>query len=402
MNVILVNQFYPPDQAPTGTVLHDVARTLVNRGHHVQVIASNRAYNARATYLLRETRDAVSVVRVRATGFGRRTAPGRLLDYCSFVVMCAMQLLLQRPKPDLVVSMTTPPFLGVIVKCVAALRNSRHAHWVMDLYPDVMVAHGMIAQGGIASRMMAALTRFSLKGSAGVLAIGPDMAGRLSTYTASPIDTVPLWGRASQFAPPDTDAITSYRAAHGWQREDIVFMYSGNMGLGHRLNEFLSMAEKTSERADIRWVFCGDGSRRTEVAHFIALHPDAHIELLPYAEADRLHTHLAAADVHLVSLDASWAGCMVPSKLQGAFASGRPVIFIGDPDSSAGRWIQDGPAGWVVPQGDAATLLDAVNAACAPAERQLRGQNAIAYAREHFEVTTNTKHITARLESYLS
>ncbi len=402
MNVILVNQFYPPDQAPTGTVLQDVACALVKRGHTVRVITSNRAYNAQATFPTRETREGVSVVRVRATGFGRGTALGRLIDYCSFVIMCSARLLTLRPRPDVILSMTTPPLLGLIVKCVAALRRTQHVHWIMDLYPDVMVAHGMLAPSGLATRLMAALTRFSLRGSAGVLAIGPDMTALASAYTSSPIDTVPLWGRASQFDPPDTDAIASYRSARGWQPDDIVFMYSGNMGRGHRFQEFLATADQTRDRTHLRWAFCGDGSRRPEAEQFAADHPDARIELHPYAATNQLHTHLASPDVHLVSLDAAWKGCMVPSKLQGAFASGRPVVYIGDPESSAARWIQDGRAGWVVPENDATALLEAVDAACNPMERQSRGHNALAYAREHFEGTTNTARIAARLESYIA
>lgn len=400
MNITLVNQFYPPDQAPTGAMLHDLAQTLVARGHTVHVITSNQAYNARASFPLREERDGVRISRVRASGFGRGTAIGRLVGYGSFVTMCSVRLLAAKPKPDLILAMTTPPFLGLIVKIAAALRGARHVHWIMDLYPDVMVAHGMLKRNGLMARATGAMTRFSLRGSAGVLAIGPDMADRISAYTTSPVDCIPLWGKSALFAAPDPAAIEMYRTSRGWKVDDIVFMYSGNMGRGHRLSEFLDMASETKARDDVRWVFCGDGSRQPDVKRFLERHADCGVELHPYADVDKLQTHLASADVHLVSLDAAWKGCMVPSKLQGALASGRPVIYIGALDSSAGHWVQEGNAGWVVPEDDRASLADAVDCACDSGQRQSRGAHAATFAREHFDGATNTARIADRLESY--
>ena len=45
MQILLLNQFYPPDVAPTGQVLHDLARVLVGRGHQVRVVCSRRSYD---------------------------------------------------------------------------------------------------------------------------------------------------------------------------------------------------------------------------------------------------------------------------------------------------------------------------------------------------------------------
>jgi hypothetical protein len=65
---LLLNQFYPPDIAPTGQVLHDVAVNLVSKGHTVTVICSNRSYDARTVYPPRETIAGVEVRRVGGLG----------------------------------------------------------------------------------------------------------------------------------------------------------------------------------------------------------------------------------------------------------------------------------------------------------------------------------------------
>jgi glycosyltransferase involved in cell wall biosynthesis len=170
------------------------------------------------------------------------------------------------------------------------------------------------------------------------------------------------------------------------------------MGLGHCFDEFLAAAHR-SETRGLVWVFAGGGSRRDEVARFIAVHPHLRVELLPYAPSDRLAISLAAADVHLVSLRSPWAGLVVPSKLQAAFAAGRPVIFVGPRDSEPADWTMESGGGWVVPEGDVDALREALAEASDAAERTRRGGAAREFARRHFDRTRNTKRIAELLET---
>ena len=43
------------------------------------------------------------------------------------------------PKPDLVVTLTTPPLISLLGTLVKRLRGSRHFIWEMDVYPDIAV-----------------------------------------------------------------------------------------------------------------------------------------------------------------------------------------------------------------------------------------------------------------------
>ena len=63
----------------------------------------------------------------------------------------------------------------------------------------------------------------------------------------------------------------------------------------------------------------------------------------PYQDHALLPQSLTAPDVHLVTLRPEWEGLVVPSKLYGALAAGRPVVFIGDPEGDAARIVRDGP-----------------------------------------------------------
>lgn len=462
MHFLLLNQFYPPDPAPTGWYLHGLARTLVQRGHSIKVLCSRRSYDGRETFPRKDVLDEVEVHRLPAMGFGRKGLFGKLADYTSFYGSLLLALMLNRRRPGMVLSLTTPPYIGVLGKLASWKHRCAHAHWIMDLYPDVLFAHGMARSGGFLCRTLKALTRFQLRGSHAVVALGPVMAEKVAEYVGdgkkaesrkpkaemgldgtegrrqrredrerrtdhgqgttdhgprtsdlrSPISDLrsptsdlrsptsvtclPLWSDPT-LSPWDQGEPNPLREQRGWNG-DLVLLYSGNMGLGHRLNEFLHAARQLGP-AGPRWVFSGGGKRRREIEGFAAANPQARIELLDYVPESSLRAHLCSADVHLASLDTAWQGLMVPSKLQASFAVGKPVIFVGDSRNETARWIEEAGAGWVVAENDHAGLLQAIEQARDAGERRKRGGNALQFAQTHFQMTDTCNRLAALLES---
>jgi len=114
---------------------------------------------------------------------------------------------------------------------------------------------------------------------------------------------------------------------------------------------------------------------------------------MDYVPAEELTCHLLSGDVHLASLEPSWDGTMVPSKLQGSFSVGRPVLFVGSRSCSIGKWILESGGGWVVEPGDPAGLREAMLEGCDVEERAKRGEKAAQFAREHFDREVNAARV---------
>ena len=461
-------------------MLEAVVERLVRDGHEVTVLCASGGYaDSRHKNLRRKTqegdeeenvharRSQFTNIRIGASCFGRGTFVGKLLDYASYYVGVALKLWVMNPQPDRIVALTTPPLLSVLARLFSKIRGADHAHWVMDLYPDVMAAHGMLGERSIMYRILAGLARWGFGGRrcAAVLTLGPDMAERLlgkkpkteiredmdmaptqasSTYQPSTLNHqlasvqwVPLWGtgerlksetEGAEVDPPssinDPPSTSSLRHQRGWADGELIVMYSGNMGLGHRFGEILAAASRSvgvsptsvldfqpstlpishqlstlnhQLSSHTRFVFFGGGKRRVEVEAFVRENPRCAVEVHDYAPADELAAHLQSADVHFVSLDVAWTGTMVPSKLQGVFAVGRPVIFIGSADSSIGRWVTESGGGWVILPGDVDGLLTALDEARQPEIRLTRGRAAEVYARSHFDKQTNVARVAAIL-----
>ncbi|HEX7477000.1 MAG TPA: glycosyltransferase family 4 protein [Polyangiales bacterium] len=394
MRVLLLNQFYPPDVAPTGHYLHDLGRALVAAGHQVTVVASRHAYAGGGEYAAHEWLEGVEVVRLSGFGFGRSSYVGKLADYLGYYTRLAAKLAFSH-KPDLIVALTTPPFVGLLAMLAARARGARHAHWVMDVYPDVMKAHGML--DGAAYAALQQLARLAFTRASLVVTLGPAMAETLRPYVraGTQLQWVPLWAPAALKPWPAGEPVP-LRAERGWAADQTVLLYSGNMGLGHRFEEFLSAAERLGPRGP-RWVFAGTGRSRPTIERFVEAHPELPVQLMSYVPEETLRQHLCSADVHLVSLDARWEGTLLPSKLQASFALGKPVIFVGAPSQDMARWIEQSGGGWVVGEGDVAGLLAAVEQAKDPLERAKRGQLALQYSQHELAKATNVQRLVQLL-----
>jgi glycosyltransferase involved in cell wall biosynthesis len=332
-----------------------------------------------------------------------------------------------RPRPDRIVALTTPPYLSIVARLVSKFRGADHAHWVMDLYPDVMVAHGMLKERSLLRRFLAALARWGFGGKrcAAMVTLGPDMAQAVDAYLPAEQKSawVPLWatgGRPSIGGGQDglggeDQKVEALRRNRGWREDDTVFLYSGNMGLGHRFGEFLEVVRIAGNgrisvgggegNSKLRFVFSGRGKRRGEIEAFLADRNSEggeaigsfSVELMDYVPAEDLIPHLLSGDVHLASMEPSWDGTMVPSKLQGSFSVGRPVLFVGSRTCSIGKWILDSGGGWVVAPHDLSGLQAAVLEGCDVAERTRRGALAVQFAREHFDVELNAARVAGLL-----
>lgn len=397
MRFLLLNQFYPPDTAPTGKMLRDLGKVLAGRGHEVRVVCSRHGYEGSGEWSSTEFNDGIQVVRTAGGRFRRNSLVGRFAAYGIFL-LDALRAALTGPAPETVVSLTTPPFLGIAGAVVARLRGSRHAHWTMDVYPDALRAHWGIAGNRFVWPGLQWLGRAQFRRAVVVVAPGSYVEHRLRNYVppTATLRSVPLWA-TDGVDRADPENVANERRARGWGATDLIFMYSGNMGLGHRFTEFLEAARRLG-RSGPAWVFVGNGPRKVEIERFRDENPGAPIQVLPHVDSSRLSQSLASADVHLVSVALGWEGVMVPSKVQNAFAIGRPVIFLGPTATEVATWIQDSGGGWSVTPGDTDALIRVVGEASDPAERRRRGLAAMEYARLKFDRRRNCEEIATILE----
>jgi colanic acid biosynthesis glycosyl transferase WcaI len=171
----------------------------------------------------------------------------------------------------------------------------------------------------------------------------------------------------------------------------IVALYSGSMGKKQGLDLLVDTARQMLHRSDLRFVFCGDGSyRRVFVEKAKGL---SNVIILPFQPSERLNDLLNLADIHLLPQRAGAADLVMPSKLTGMLASGRPVLATATPGTELASVVQG--HGIVVPPGDLNAFVSALlNLAADGDLRRTLGQAARKYAVSHL----NRDEILRRFE----
>jgi len=370
--LLFINQYYWPDHASTAQHLTDLVEALAARGHECHVLCAQGRYKPGAPRPPAfEVHNGVHIHRVPATSLGRKNTLFRMTDYLSFYAR-ALFVGLTLPRFDVIVTLTTPPIIGLIGTLLRRLKGSQHVYWSMDLHPDASLALGRMSRTNPVVAGLAWLSDFVYRQADKVVVLGPYMADRIFAKRVRPdrVTTIPVWSRRDEIYPLPREG-HPLRASLGFEGK-FVAMYSGNLGLAHSTGEFLEAARRLRDRDDIVFLFVGDGPRMAEVRAAQAEEGLDNVRFLDYFPREQLHASLSLADVHLISMRAEMAGIVVPGKLYGVMASGRPALFVGPAHCETADTIRQADCGLTVRLGDADALVDALTGLAADPEAAAR------------------------------
>ena len=332
MRVIFVNRFYWPETPATGQLLSDLAEGLARQGWEVTVITS-----APRGLASTETHAGVSIRRIPSAD---RTATTSLVakarDFLRFHLGAATELWRRAGRDTIVVALTDPPLLGVTCALIARLRHAALVHWVHDIYPELAIT--LAAQQW--ARVLLPARNAAWRAADGCTALGYDMAERIRAAGVLPnaLQVIPNWAPRG-VAPVAEESIRARRLA--WGLDDFcVVMYAGNLGRVHDLDPLLEVATHTSEDSRLCFVFVGGGPRQADLQAAAAKRGLRNVRFLPAQPREELAVVLGVGDIHVVTLLPSCATLVFPSKLYGAAAAGRPIMFLGPVDSEPARVVR--------------------------------------------------------------
>jgi len=170
-----------------------------------------------------------------------------------------------------------------------------------------------------------------------VSTISVKMLERLGSKGVASDSTVlfPNWIDLGEIHPLAIES--SFRSSLGILPSQIVALYSGNMGEKQGLEIVLEAAIKLKENMNIRFVLCGDGAAKVCLQKKYA--EQANVMWLPLQPLEKLNDLLNMADVHLLPQRGDVADLVMPSKLLGMLASGRPVLTTAARDTQVGGLV---------------------------------------------------------------
>ncbi len=218
-----------------------------------------------------------------------------------------------------------------------------------------------LARGGWLRRRALAAERCLLRRFRRVSTISPAMARRLEAKGVAGARLVlfPNWVDAAAIRPlppPHLGRAAALAAELGLPSGRRIALYSGNFGEKQGLETLLEAARLLRGRGDLLFLLVGEGAARARLQAAAA--DLANLLFRPLVAPERLNELLNLAAVHLLPQRAGAADLVLPSKLAGMLASGRPVVAGAAPGSGLAAAVEG--AGLLVPPGDPAALAAAV------------------------------------------
>jgi glycosyltransferase involved in cell wall biosynthesis len=360
VRILIINQCFYPDVAATAQHAWDLARHMQRKGYTVTAVASRSAYGERGNSFAKAERvDDVLIERIGTNRFGKAGLLGRAIDFAAFYLLATWRVA-RLPKQDVVICLTTPPFVVLIGLLLKAMRGSKVIYWVMDLYPDIAVSFGAIDHRSPVARVLSFLHRWALQRCDGIVVLGRCMRDRILAkgVSSTVLEVINTWSNPDEVAFPEgkTNEFRTRWAPNG----EVLLMYSGNFGLGHDFETLVNALASLPPLPSWRIALVGGGKRKAEFMAMLRSQTSCQFAEAPHQPREQLGELLCAADIHLVTLKNGFEGLMVPSKFYGAMSAGKPVLFIGPRTSEVALAIQDSCAGVVVEPGDADSLKRAL------------------------------------------
>jgi glycosyltransferase involved in cell wall biosynthesis len=363
MRLTILNQFYIPDFAPTGHMAASLAEHRAEQGDDVTVITSSGGYVSESATASRSKSTNPRVYRLWTPRLGKSTSLARIVDYVSFYILAFIRSV-TLPKQDVIISLTTPPFItwtAIFHKLIH--RSTKVLLWNMDCYPEVAERASVFKEGGFMSRVFRRVNHGLFRRLDQLVCLDGAMLDLLvsqyvSAEHALATSIIPNWEKASRF-PPDL-APNPWDTAANTVTDDFVILYMGNTGFGHSFETVFEVAKQLKDES-VAFIFIGGGSKWSWIEQAIDANNLRNIHLFRYIPRGIVPSAMALADIGLITMNESALGVISPSKLHAYMAMSLPTLYIGPVGSNVDEAIERFDAGASLRHGDVEGIVLFIN-----------------------------------------
>jgi colanic acid biosynthesis glycosyl transferase WcaI len=403
MKILIYGLNYEPEPVGIGKYSGELGAWLASRGHQVRVIAAPPYFpqwEAISNRYRLDTRNGVEIWRCPLWVPRNPNGLTRLAHLASFALSSLPALLTQWSwKPEVIFCVAPALFCApgaLLLKLMCGPRTLAWLH-IQDFELDAAFGLGLL-KGERVRKWATGWERRTLQRFGRVSTISDAMrhhviAKGISESRASLLaNWVDLETIQPQSAKRRND--NPYRQELKIEPEQLVLMYSGSMNKKQGLDLIVEVIEKLQKYKNLIWVLAGEGPGKAALAK--ATQHLQQVKLLPLQPFERLNDWLNLADIHLLPQKGAAADLVLPSKLLGILASGRPVVATSPAGSTLGALAEQ--AGRRVEPDDSEGFRRALDELIY--DRNLREQLG-RQARQLAEANFGKEHILSSFEKQL-
>lgn len=390
MHVLIHGLNYAPEPIGIGKYTGELAAQLVRRKTRVSVVTAPPYYPAwrvsdgyRPFLYRRENRDSVDVVRCPIWVPRQVSGLKRILHLATFGISSAPMVMWRAlRRPDIV--FVVEPSMFCLASALAAARFTGAKAWlhVQDFEVDAAFELGILRRRWM-QQIVLKVEAFLMRRFDRVSSISPRMTERLAQkgVAADRVRLFPNWVDCNEMRPLENSA--DHRAEFGIPPDKCVALYAGNIGDKQGLEIIFQAARALASEDDVYFVICGRGAAYDRLHAMSEGLPN--VRWLPVQPSDKFNALMNIADVHLLPQRGDAADLVMPSKLTGMLATGRPVVACAKQGTQIAD-VVDG-CGVVVPPEDVEAFVTAIRTLTA--DQELRGElgrNARDYALKNLAI----------------
>ena len=295
-----VSEVYHPDEQGTAFYTTGLAEGLA-RDFDVGVLCSFPTVTARGTRVpSKEVRNGVVVERCMGTTLDKDKIFLRLVNIFTCSAAILLKGLAKVRKGDLVIAVTAPPSMPFIAKIICLLTRAKCILRLEDVYPEIMVATGMIRANTPTDRILGVLNRLLYKSADKIVVLGRDMKALVERKIGGGNEHLAIircWSD-TDIVRPVPKAKNALLKALGLKGKFIVSCI-GNMGRAQAIELMLDAATLLQDEGRVHFLFIGSGAKKAWMEQEIArrgLDECQHSGSTPQERANRFPERLRHLD----------------------------------------------------------------------------------------------------------
>lgn len=306
-----------------------------------------------------KTVNGVRVVRIPLYPDNSRSTLRRILSYCSFALSVVLLTPFLIRKLHVIYVFHPPLTLGLAAVWIGFLKRARFLYGVHDMWPESILATGMLKDNWIAS-LLRTMERFVYRRAGAIGVISPGYTKNLIGKGVPPekIHLLTDWADEEVYNPvaPDSKLAVELNMLGKF---NIVF--GGHLGLAQGLDTVIEAAQLLKNKPNLQIVFAGDGLERTHLEAETSKRGLTNVLFLGQRPAEQMKNIYALADVLLVHLKAgNLSSINIPSKIYAYLACGKPLLVA--LDGTAASLLNTIGAGLVCSPEDPQAMADTIRA----------------------------------------
>lgn len=357
----VLSELYYPEVEGSGYYITKITEALAVR-YCVHVLSVQPTYDARGIKApTDEVLNNVCIHRCLSTTLNKNILLFRLLNLFTISVSIFFNALLRIHKGDIVLVITNPPSLPFIASMTSRLRGAKLILRVEDLYPEVLVAAGLINAKSLLVKILNTIHHRLYQHADRIIVLGRDMLALVKNRIGNDAAHTALiqhWADSDQITPMPRENNALLRRLG--LLDKFVIQYSGNMGRTHDLEILIRCADILETQSDIHFLFIGSGAKEPALRKIVSELKPKNVTILPPQPREDLASSLNACDLSVISFVKGMAGVSVPSRMYNIMSAGKPILAIADSKSELSQVITEENIGWVVKPESPALVVSAI------------------------------------------